>query len=101
MRTSATPTIFPDADALAAVCRKHGVRHLALFGSTLKGTARPDSDVDLLIDVDEDRKFSLINLVGVAQKVEDRLGLPANIFMRRSLEPEFVASLRREQVRVY
>jgi len=42
--------IFPDADALASICRNHGIRRLSLFGSTLKGTARPDSDVDLLVE---------------------------------------------------
>lgn len=80
---------------------REGVTHVALFGSRARRDNRPDSDVDLLIDIDEARKFSLIDLVGVAQKVEDHLGLPANIFMRRSLAPDFVACVRREQVPVF
>lgn len=80
---------------------REGVTHVALFGSRARRDNRPDSDVDLLIDIDEARKFSLIDLVGVAQKVEDRIGLPANVFMRRSLEPDFEASLHHEQIRVF
>ena len=32
------------------MCQRHRIRRLALFGSRLKGTARPDSDVDLLVE---------------------------------------------------
>lgn len=35
-----------ESDLLAALCRQHAIRKLSLFGSELKGTARPDSDVD-------------------------------------------------------
>jgi len=66
-----------------------GVSHLAMFGSRARGDARPDSDIDLLVEVRPDTKFSLLNLVGVELIVGDRLGIAANAMMRRSLEPEF------------
>jgi uncharacterized protein len=37
-----------DKEALAERCRRHGIRRLSLFGSVLKGTDRPDGDIDLL-----------------------------------------------------
>ncbi len=37
-----------DRGALAAICERYGIAELWLFGSSAKGTARPDSDVDLL-----------------------------------------------------
>src|SRR3954467_11464866 len=37
-------------EALETFCRRHEVRKLSLFGSVLKGTARPDSDIDLLVE---------------------------------------------------
>jgi hypothetical protein len=42
--------LFQGQNALAGLCRRHGIRRLSLFGSTLKGTARPASDVDLLVE---------------------------------------------------
>ena len=36
--------------ALADVCMRRRIRKLSLFGSLLKGTARPDSDIDLLVE---------------------------------------------------
>ena len=75
--------------------------HVALFGSRARRDNRPDSDIDLVIDVSERQKFSLIDLAGVARTVEDRLGIPANMFMRRSLEPEFLAAVRDDQLPVF
>ena len=42
--------LFPDREALARLCRRHRIRRLSLFGSVAVGTARPDSDVDLLVE---------------------------------------------------
>jgi uncharacterized protein len=39
-----------DRDALAGVCRRHGIRWLAVFGSHARGDARPDSDVDVVVE---------------------------------------------------
>lgn len=43
-------------------CRSHHIRRLALFGSTLRGTARADSDVDLLVEFEAGQEPGLIGL---------------------------------------
>ena len=57
--------VFADADALAAICRNHGIRRLSLFGSTLKGTARPDSDVDLLVEFEPGATPGLLTMANI------------------------------------
>lgn len=47
---------------LAEYCRSHHIRRLALFGSTQRGTARADSDVDLLIEFEAGQEPGLIAL---------------------------------------
>ncbi len=42
--------IFVDHERVAALCRRHHIRRLALFGSVLTDDFRPDSDVDVLVD---------------------------------------------------
>ncbi len=81
--------------------RADGVTSLALFGSRARGDNRPDSDIDLLIEVEPARKFSLIDLVRVAHDVEDETGLPANIFMKRSLDESFGREAHNEAVSVF
>lgn len=78
-----------------------GVTGLALFGSRARGDHREDSDIDLIVDVERQRKFSLLDLIAVADAVEDRLGLPANVFMRRSLDPDFLEAARRDEVVIF
>ena len=38
------------APTLEEFCQRHNIRRLALFGSVLHGTAKPDSDIDLLVE---------------------------------------------------
>jgi uncharacterized protein len=41
-----------DEATVASFCEQHHIRRLALFGSQLKDTARPDSDIDLPVEFD-------------------------------------------------
>jgi predicted nucleotidyltransferase len=58
-----------DRDALTALCRRRRIRRLSLFGSVLKGTARPDSDVDLLVEFAPEARPSLLDLAGIEQEL--------------------------------
>jgi uncharacterized protein len=44
------PRIHIDRAAVAAFCRRHHIRRLALFGSVLRDDFAPDSDVDVLVE---------------------------------------------------
>ncbi|HOC41393.1 MAG TPA: nucleotidyltransferase family protein [Thermoanaerobaculales bacterium] len=39
-----------DQERLARLCRRHGVRRLAVFGSVARGDSDPESDLDLLVE---------------------------------------------------
>ena len=52
-----------DARALAAICRKYGVKKMSLFGSAARNELRPDSDVDLLVEFKATSKTSTFDLV--------------------------------------
>jgi uncharacterized protein len=57
--------IFPDQAALAAICRRYGIRRLSLFGSMLKGASRPDSDVDLLVEFEPEATPNLLTMAEI------------------------------------
>ena len=59
------PRLPITADALALLCRQHHIRRLSLFGSQLKGTARPDSDVDLLVEFEPDATVTLLDMARI------------------------------------
>jgi predicted nucleotidyltransferase len=55
-------------------CREHGIRRLSLFGSALKGTAGPDSDVDLLVEFEPGRIPGLLALAEMEAELSEALG---------------------------
>jgi predicted nucleotidyltransferase len=66
--------LFTDREALAALCGRHHIRRLSLFGSVLKGTARPDSDVDLLVVFEPGRKPGLLGIAAMERELSALLG---------------------------
>lgn len=67
--------------------RARGVVSIALFGSTLRGDARTDSDVDLLIDLPEDHSLTLVDLVDLRDYLSGILNSRADVSIRRNLKP--------------
>jgi predicted nucleotidyltransferase len=61
--------LFSDRAALASLCRRRQIRRLSLFGSTLKANARPESDVDLLVEFSPAAKPSLLDVAAIEQEL--------------------------------
>lgn len=66
--------LFTDRPALTALCRRHGIRRLSLFGSVLKGTDRSDSDVDLLVEFGLGASPGLLGLAAIEAELSSLLG---------------------------
>lgn len=82
-RNEAIAALRHQAGAIKAL----GATSLYLFGSTVRDRAGPTSDLDLFIDYDPNSRFSLIELVGIKQLLEGRLGVPVDLTTRDSLDP--------------
>lgn len=63
-----------DEATLGRYCERRHIRRLALFGSRLKGTARPDSDVDLLVEFEREATPTLIDIAEMEYELSDLLG---------------------------
>ena len=71
----------------AGAIKALGATSLYLFGSTARDRASDASDLDLFIDYDRGSRFSLIELVGIKQFLEHRLGIAVDLTTRDSLDP--------------
>jgi len=63
-----------EREALASLCRRHRIRRLSLFGSVLKGSARPDSDVDMLVEFEPAATPSLLDMATIEGELSSLLG---------------------------
>ena len=71
-------------DVLRIVAR-HGAGKARVFGSAARGDAGPDSDVDILIDLDPGR--SLLDIVAIKQDLEDLLGCRVDVVTEAAISP--------------
>lgn len=77
--------------------RSYGVQSISLFGSFARGDARPDSDVDLLVDVDDD--VSLFGLSRLKFHLEDLLGMRVDLITPDALRPQMRKTILAEAIR--
>jgi len=63
-----------DPGTLARFCERHHMNSLSLFGSQLKGTARPDSDVDLLVEFESAHVPGLFAIASMESELSELLG---------------------------
>jgi uncharacterized protein len=74
-------------DALHQSAARHGASNLRLFGSVARAEERPDSDIDLLVDLAEDRGFR--DYLALAEDLETLLHRKVDLVLARSLSPHF------------
>lgn len=96
-RTDAITRLQANADAVRAM----GATSLYLFGSTVRDEAKPESDLDLFIEYDAGRKFSLFDLVGIKLFLEERLGTEVDVTTRNSLHPRLRDGIEQSAIRVF
>ena len=70
-------------DAILNVADRHGARNVRIFGSVARGEAGPDSDIDLLVDLEPGR--SLLDHVALIQDLEDLLDRKVDVVEAQAL----------------
>ena len=81
-------------DDLAAFCREHGIKRLAVFGSALRDDFGPESDVDVLVEFEPDRIPGLLGVAGLELEL-------SRLFSGRKVDlrtPEDLSSYFRQEV---
>ena len=83
MSQTASP---PRAEDVLAILRANeaalhvvGIRHLSLFGSVARGEAGPDSDVDILVQLDREARIDLFQFAVLEEQLSEMLGLPVDL----------------------
>ena len=92
--------ISVDQKKIAAFCRKHHIRRLALFGSVLRDDFRPDSDVDVLVEF-EPRHTPGLEFFAMESELSEILGRQVDLNTPAFLNPRFRSQAQAESETQY
>ena len=67
------------------LARKYRAQRVSVFGSCVRGEMHADSDIDFLVDFEEE--YSLLDHAGLLVGLEDLLGCKVDVVPRRALRP--------------
>jgi hypothetical protein len=71
-------------EEILRIAAKHGARNVRVFGSVVRGEARPDSDVDFLVEMEPGR--TLLDMGGLLMDQRDALGREVDVVTERGLK---------------
>jgi uncharacterized protein len=71
-------------EEILQIAARHGAHNIRIFGSVVRGEARPDSDVDFLVDMEPGR--SLFDMGGLLMDLRDALGCKVDVVTERGLK---------------
>ena len=84
--------------SILACAKLHGASNVRVFGSTARGEDRPDSDVDLVDDMD--KGTGLFNLEALRRELSEILGVPVDVAPSDSLRPHVRDEIEREAIQI-
>ena len=78
------------------IATSHGARTVRIFGSMARGEAGPDSDVDILVNLNPGR--SLLDIVAIKQDLEDLLGRKVDVVTEAAISPYIREQVLKEAI---
>lgn len=87
---------IPSKRALHRLRRQHGIRSAKVFGSAVRTDFRPDSDVDVAVELD--RKPTLSEMLAIEQGFEELFGRDVDVILEANARPRVQATIASEGV---
>lgn len=72
---------------ILAIAGRHGATNLRVFGSVARGDAGPESDLDLLVEMEPGR--SLLDHIALIQDLEEALGCKVDVVTEKALKERY------------
>ena len=72
-----------------------------LFGSFSRMEEKPDSDIDILVDLDKTEPIGLFRFAGMINELESRLGKRVDLVERGAIKPFAMGSINRDKILIY
>lgn len=77
---------------------KYGVKEIGIFGSYVRGDQKKPSDVDILVDFEENAKIGLLKFINLENYISDFLGVKVDLVSRNALKPRIGKHILKEVI---
>lgn len=94
-------TIVARLREIEPAIKAQGVTRLAIFGSRARGDARPDSDLDVLVESTSRGETPSFDLFKVQHLIEDATGVSTQVSMRDMLKPRMAERITDDLIEVF
>jgi len=93
--------ILIDNKLLEEFCKANGIKKLSLFGSYLKNTYNEESDVDLLVEFEDDTEYGLLDVARMERELSEMIGKKVDLRTSEELSRYFRDTVVKEAVVKY
>jgi hypothetical protein len=73
-------------ERIGEICRRYGVKEMAVFGSAARGDMRPDSDIDIMVELAPDSRLGL-DFFRMEEELSELFGRKVDLGTKRALKP--------------
>lgn len=98
----------PDLQSALEILRTHegdlrrlGVSHAAVFGSVARGQAGPDSDIDVLVELDDNLPMGVFEYARLKLYINELLCGSRDVVNRRTLKPLLRAGILHDSIHAF
>lgn len=78
------------------ILKEHGIRRAGVFGSLARGERRKDSDIDIVVEIEND--ISLLEFIGIKQQLEEALDLKVDLVEYKAIKPRIKKQILKEEI---
>lgn len=89
-------TLEDKRNEILRIAASHGARNLRVFGSRARGEQKRDSDLDILVTIDDNA--TLLDIVAIKQDLEDLLGCKVDVLTEDAISPYIRADVLKEAI---
>lgn len=79
-----------------AQLNKYGITEIGIFGSYIKNSATPNSDIDILIDIQRPSTIGLLELLEIENQLSEELNTKVDLVIKSDLKPAIGSQILRE-----
>lgn len=83
-------------EKILPILQRHGVKKVGLFGSFVRDEMREDSDIDILVEIEND--MGLLDFIGLKLEIEEALGMKVDLVEYSTIKPLLRERIMSEQV---